>query len=43
MVSFMSNVVGVGKMGDICLGFKGIWKGDERQMIKELRKLWKIK
>jgi pimeloyl-ACP methyl ester carboxylesterase len=42
MFSFMSNAVGVGEMGDICLGFKDIWKGDERDMIKDLRKLWKM-
>ena len=44
MYSFISNVVGLGKMGDICLGLDPLvlWKGDERQMIEDLRKLWKI-
>ncbi len=42
MLSFMSNVVGVGGMGDIFLGYKCIWKGDERQMIGELRQLWNL-
>jgi len=40
MFNFMSNVVGVQNMADICLGFKGLWKGDERVMIQDLRRLW---
>ena len=43
MINFMSTVVGVGGMGDIFLGWKSIWKGDEREMIKLLRKEWNIK
>lgn len=45
MYTFMSNVVGVGQMGDICLGLDPLvlWKGDERVMIQQLRKLWGIK
>ena len=42
MFNFMSNIVGINKMGDICLGFQGIWKGDEREMIKDLRQLWNL-
>ncbi|MFA9461575.1 alpha/beta fold hydrolase [Thiohalorhabdus methylotrophus] len=39
MIDFMRRVVGRKNMGDIYLGNEGIWKGDERAMINELRTL----
>ena len=41
MISFMTNVVGINGLADVCLGFGRIWKGDEREMIKDLRNLLK--
>ena len=43
MIDFISRVVGVGEMGDIFLGYKAIWKGDEREMIEGLRREWGIR
>lgn len=42
MYDFMSRVVGVKGMGDIFLGLhpRSYWKGDERIMIQELRRLY---
>lgn len=43
IVNFIRRVVGRGKLADINLGFEGIWKGDERQMINDLRQIYGIK
>jgi len=43
MIDFISRIVGIQNMGDIFLGYRCIWKGDEGEMIEELRRLWNIK
>ena len=42
IVNFIRRVVGRENMGDINLGHQGIWKGDERQMIDDLRAIYEI-
>lgn len=37
IINFIRRVVGRDAMGDIYLGNEGIWKGDEREMIEDLR------
>ncbi len=37
IVNFVRRVVGRSAMADVNLGNQGIWKGDEREMIKDLR------
>ncbi len=37
ILDFVSRVSGKESMGDVFLGFDGIWKGDEKEMIKDLR------
>ncbi|MGH8009870.1 MAG: alpha/beta fold hydrolase, partial [Candidatus Binatia bacterium] len=39
IVNFLRRVHGRGALADINLGTQGIWKGDERLMIKDLRKI----
>ena len=43
MINFIRRVVGRKSLADIYTGNDGIWKGDERQMIDELRVLHGIK
>jgi len=43
MINFIRRVVGRSNMADINLGNEGIWKGDEREMIADLRKIYGIK
>ena len=40
IIDFVSRVVGKDKLADIYLGFDGIWKGDEKEMIKDLRTIY---
>lgn len=40
ILTFIISVVGPGNMGDIFLGFDGIWKGDEAMMIEDLRAIY---
>ena len=40
ILTFVIFVVGPEKMGDIFLGFDGIWKGDEAMMRKDLRRIY---
>jgi len=42
IVNFMRRVKGRGALADINLGNEGIWKGDERLMIQELRNIYQI-
>lgn len=39
LINFIRRVMGRDSLADIYLGNQGIWKGDERQMIQELRGL----
>lgn len=43
MINFIRRVVGRKNLADINFGFEGIWKGDEREMIADLRKIYGIK
>lgn len=43
IVNFLRRVKGRGALADINLGNEGIWKGDEAQLIGDLRKLHGIK
>ncbi len=43
IVNFVRRVVGRSAMADINLGNEGIWKGDEHEMIKDLRQIHNIK
>ena len=40
ILNFIEEVSGKEALADIFLGFDGIWKGDERQMIKDLRTIY---
>ena len=40
VISAITNMAGKDKMADICLGFTGIWKGDESSKIAMLRKIY---
>jgi pimeloyl-ACP methyl ester carboxylesterase len=40
IVNFIRRVVGRSELADINLGNEGIWKGDEREMIDDLRKVY---
>ena len=42
IINFIRRVVGRRAMGDINLGHEGIWKGDERHMIQDLRAIYGI-
>jgi pimeloyl-ACP methyl ester carboxylesterase len=42
ILDFISRVSGKESMGDVFLGFDGIWKGDEKEMIRDLREIYKI-
>lgn len=42
ILDFISRVSGKESLADIYLGFDGIWKGDEREMIKDLREIYKM-
>ncbi|GAG70916.1 unnamed protein product [marine sediment metagenome] len=42
VLDFISRVVGKDSLADVFLGFDGIWKGDEKEMIKDLREIYKI-
>jgi len=42
IVNFIRRVVGRSEMGDINLGHQGIWKGDEKQMIGDLRQIYDL-
>lgn len=37
IIDFISRIAGKDKLADIFLGFDGIWKGDEEDLIKDLR------
>ena len=39
IIDFVRRVVGRAHLGDIFLGYQGIWKGDERHMIGALRQI----
>ncbi|MEK6685133.1 MAG: alpha/beta hydrolase, partial [Pseudomonadota bacterium] len=39
LINFIRRVMGRQALADIYVGNQGIWKGDERQMIEELRVL----
>lgn len=39
ILNFIRRGMGRGALADICLGGEGIWKGDERAVIEELRVL----
>jgi len=43
IVNFVRRVVGRENLADINLGNEGIWKGDEREMIRDLRNVYGIK
>lgn len=43
IVNFVRRVKGRKALADINLGNEGIWKGDERLMIEDLRSIYKIK
>ena len=43
IINFIRRVVGRSAMADINIGNEGIWKGDERQMIEDLRAIHGIK
>ncbi len=40
MVLFLSEIVGPENLGDVFMGFDGIWKGDEKHVINSLRELY---
>jgi len=42
ILTFLIRVLGKRSLADIFLGYRGIWKGDERHMIKDLRQLYGI-
>ena len=42
IINFIAEKSGKDSLADGFLGFDGIWKGDEREMIKDLRKIYKI-
>ncbi len=42
IINFIRRVVGRKAMGDVYLGNEGIWKGDEREMIEDLRSIYGI-
>lgn len=42
IVNFIRRVVGRSSMGDINLGHQGIWKGDEAQLINDLRRIYDL-
>lgn len=42
VVNFIRRVAGRGQMADVNLGMQGIWKGDERLMIRDLRAIYGI-
>ena len=42
ILNFIINIVGVKNMGDIFLGYTGIWKGDEETLIQDMRKIYNI-
>ena len=42
IINFIGRIVGRRNLGDIFLGFTGIWKGDEEEMIEDLRDLHNI-
>lgn len=42
IINFIRRVMGRSALADIYVGNTGIWKGDERQMVEELRELHQI-
>ena len=40
LIRFFTRVMGVKNMGDIFLGYTGIWKGDEEDLIKDMREIY---
>ncbi len=42
IVNFIRRVIGRSAMGDINPGHQGIWKGNEEQMINDLRKIYDL-
>jgi pimeloyl-ACP methyl ester carboxylesterase len=40
ILNFVRRVAGRDRLADIYLGFQGIWKGDERPMIRDLRAIY---
>jgi pimeloyl-ACP methyl ester carboxylesterase len=40
IVNFLTEVHGIDGLADIFLGYTGIWKGDERQMIMDMRVIY---
>lgn len=42
IVNFVRRVAGRGALADVNLGNEGIWKGDERRMIDDLRDIYGI-
>jgi pimeloyl-ACP methyl ester carboxylesterase len=42
IINFIRRVMGRSALADIYVGNSGIWKGDERQMVEELRELHQI-
>ena len=43
IIDFISRYSGKDSLGDVYLGFDGIWKGDEKEMIKDLRSIYGMK
>lgn len=39
-LNFIRRVVGTSGLGDIFLGFSGIWKGDEKNLISQMRQMY---
>lgn len=42
ILNFIRRVMGRGSLADIYIGNEGIWKGDEREMIRDLRRIYGI-
>lgn len=42
IINFIRRVAGTRALGDIFLGYTGIWKGDEEKVIKDLRALYLV-
>lgn len=40
LIRFFTRVMGVKNMGDIFLGYTGIWKGDEEDLIADMREIY---
>ena len=42
ILDFIARVSGKDKLADIFVGFDGIWKGDEKEMVKDLRAIYRV-